>query len=242
MRMPAADRRGHHQQAAHGREDRAGLLGHRHPRARRLARGRRGLAPARPRRARRATTRATARTRSACASSTRPRAGRPLHSYAAGRAPAARRSTGAPRTCPCPSSPGGAGSWSVPLEEIVPYIDWTFFFHAWELRGKFPDVLDHPRTARRRASCTQNATAMLGRASSREQLLTASGVYGFWPAAADGDDIVLLRRRRPRGRAGALPHAAPAAGEGRRARPATASPTSWRRASRAWPTTSAPSR
>jgi hypothetical protein len=43
---------------------------------------------------------------------------------------------------------------SVPLAELVPYIDWTFFFSAWELKGRFPAILDHPKYGGARASCT----------------------------------------------------------------------------------------
>ena len=76
------------------------------------------------------------------------------------------------------------------LEEIAPFIDWTFFFSAWELRGKFPAVLDHPEYGPAARELYANAQDLLGRIV-RERLLVARGVYGLWPAAADGDDIVL---------------------------------------------------
>jgi 5-methyltetrahydrofolate--homocysteine methyltransferase len=79
----------------------------------------------------------------------------------------------------------------VPLAEIVPFIDWTFFFHAWELRGKFPDVLDHPDHGEAARELYANATAMLERLVEAGEL-KASGVYGFWPAVSEGDDIVLF--------------------------------------------------
>ncbi len=85
----------------------------------------------------------------------------------------------------------GVRHLDVPLAELVPYIDWTFFFHAWELRGKFPAVLQHPDYGEAARELYANATAMLDRLVS-EGRLRARGVYGFWPAGADGDDIVLF--------------------------------------------------
>jgi 5-methyltetrahydrofolate--homocysteine methyltransferase len=77
-----------------------------------------------------------------------------------------------------------------PLAEIARYIDWTFFFHAWELRGKYPDLLQHPVRGQAARELFADAQKLLARIID-EQLLTANGVYGFWPAASDGDVIVL---------------------------------------------------
>ena len=87
------------------------------------------------------------------------------------------RAAGAARTC----------RW----REIARYIDWTFFFHAWELRGKFPDVLDHPRHGAGRARAVRQRDRDARRADRRAARSRANGVYGLWPANADGDDIVL---------------------------------------------------
>jgi 5-methyltetrahydrofolate--homocysteine methyltransferase len=84
----------------------------------------------------------------------------------------------------------GARVLEPPLEEIVPYIDWTFFFHAWELKGKFPGILDDPRYGSAARELFDNAQDLLGRLV-REGRLRARGAFGFWPAAADGEDIVL---------------------------------------------------
>ena len=78
----------------------------------------------------------------------------------------------------------------MPLAEIARYIDWTFFFHAWEIRGKFPDVLDHPRHGPAARDLFDNATTMLDELIAA-RTITANGVYGLWPANADGDDLVL---------------------------------------------------
>jgi 5-methyltetrahydrofolate--homocysteine methyltransferase len=68
------------------------------------------------------------------------------------------------------------------VDELRPYIDWQFFFHAWELKGKFPAILDQPAAR----ELYDDALALLD-----ELPLRARGVYGFWPAASDGDDIVV---------------------------------------------------
>jgi 5-methyltetrahydrofolate--homocysteine methyltransferase len=89
-----------------------------------------------------------------------------------------------------------------PLREIAEYIDWTFFFHAWELRGKFPALLDHPERGAAARALFEDAKAMLAKIVD-QGLLTANAVYGFWPANADGDDIVLYggeSRREERAR------------------------------------------
>jgi 5-methyltetrahydrofolate--homocysteine methyltransferase len=78
----------------------------------------------------------------------------------------------------------------VPLDEIVPYIDWTFFFAAWDLKGRFPAILDHPQHGTAARELYEHAQTLLRRIID-ERLLSARAVYGFWPAASDGDDIVL---------------------------------------------------
>jgi len=86
----------------------------------------------------------------------------------------------------------------VPLADLVPYIDWTFFFSAWELKGRFPAILDHPAYGKAARDLYSNATVLLDRIV-REKLLTATGVYGFWPAASEDDDIVVYRDREHTG-------------------------------------------
>jgi 5-methyltetrahydrofolate--homocysteine methyltransferase len=78
----------------------------------------------------------------------------------------------------------------VALETLVPYIDWRFFFTAWELPGRFPEVLDDPTYGEAARDLHRAATALLDRIV-RERLLRVRGVYGFWPAASLGNDIVL---------------------------------------------------
>jgi len=76
------------------------------------------------------------------------------------------------------------------LEELVPLIDWTFFFSAWELKGRFPAILDHPTYGQPARELYENATEILTRIV-KERRFQARAVYGFWPANADGDDIIV---------------------------------------------------
>jgi 5-methyltetrahydrofolate--homocysteine methyltransferase len=78
----------------------------------------------------------------------------------------------------------------VPLAELVPYIDWTFFFTAWELTGKYPAILDDPDKGHVARDLFDNAQRVLRRMID-EARVRARGVYGFWPALSDGDDLVL---------------------------------------------------
>jgi 5-methyltetrahydrofolate--homocysteine methyltransferase len=78
-----------------------------------------------------------------------------------------------------------------PLAELVDYIDWTFFFQAWELKGRFPAILDHPEKGATARELYENAQALLTRLVD-EKLLQASATFGLWPAASDGDDVVFF--------------------------------------------------
>jgi len=91
---------------------------------------------------------------------------------------------------PTPSFTGLRTLEAVPLADIVPYIDWTFFFYAWEMHGKFPGILDHPKLGPAARELFDNAQALLQRIVA-DNAFTANAVYGFWPANSDGDDIVL---------------------------------------------------
>ncbi len=78
----------------------------------------------------------------------------------------------------------------VPLADIAKFIDWTFFFAAWELKGRFPAVLDHPQYGAQARELYEHAQALLKRIIG-DRLLTARGVYAFWPAHSETDDIVV---------------------------------------------------
>jgi 5-methyltetrahydrofolate--homocysteine methyltransferase len=78
------------------------------------------------------------------------------------------------------------------LADLVPYIDWQFFFSAWELKGKFPGILDDPTIGPAARELYDHARDILGRII-KEKRITPRGVYGFWPANAVGDDIVVYK-------------------------------------------------
>jgi 5-methyltetrahydrofolate--homocysteine methyltransferase len=79
----------------------------------------------------------------------------------------------------------------VPLEELAKYIDWTFFFSAWELKGRYPAILGHPEYGAAARDLFENARALLRRIIDGK-LLTARGSYGFWPANSVADDVVVF--------------------------------------------------
>jgi 5-methyltetrahydrofolate--homocysteine methyltransferase len=76
------------------------------------------------------------------------------------------------------------------IEELVQHVDWQFFFHAWDLKGKFPAILDNPAAR----ELYDDATPLLDQIASNS-LLQARGVHGYWPAHADGDDVVVGETR-----------------------------------------------
>jgi len=76
------------------------------------------------------------------------------------------------------------------LATLRPYIDWQFFFHAWELKGTFPKLLDDPEKGPAARELYEHANELLDELVA-DGLLRARGVYGFWPAQAEGDDIAL---------------------------------------------------
>ena len=77
------------------------------------------------------------------------------------------------------------------LATLARYIDWTPFFASWELAGKYPHILDDKIVGEAARALFHDAQAMLARII-EEKLVTANGVAGFFPANADGDDIVLF--------------------------------------------------
>jgi 5-methyltetrahydrofolate--homocysteine methyltransferase len=76
------------------------------------------------------------------------------------------------------------------LADLVDYIDWTPFFSAWEIKGTYPLLFDDPKVGEAARALYDDARAMLSQMVA-ENWLTPRAVVGFWPAAADGDDIVL---------------------------------------------------
>jgi 5-methyltetrahydrofolate--homocysteine methyltransferase len=93
-------------------------------------------------------------------------------------------------TPPRPSFTGVRVLDPYPLEEIVPFIDWSPFFHTWELKGTYPRIFENPEWGDRARELFQDAQALLARLSS-EKRLRARATYAFFPAGAVGDDIAL---------------------------------------------------
>jgi 5-methyltetrahydrofolate--homocysteine methyltransferase len=91
---------------------------------------------------------------------------------------------------PRPRSLGFASLKNYPLEKLVDFIDWAPFFQAWDLAGKYPDILDDPVVGEAARNVQKEGRAMLDRIV-RGRWLTASGVYGLWPANSVGDDIEI---------------------------------------------------
>ena len=77
-----------------------------------------------------------------------------------------------------------------PLATLREYIDWTPFFHTWELKGVYPRILDDERQGEQARQLFAEANALLDRIVA-EKLVTARGVYGLFPANAVGDDVAL---------------------------------------------------
>ncbi len=80
---------------------------------------------------------------------------------------------------------------NVPLEKIVPYIDWSFFFTAWELKGRYPRILQDEKYGEAARELFSHGQSLLQKIVD-EKLLQANAVLGFWPAWTEGDDIVLF--------------------------------------------------
>ncbi|MEO5625364.1 MAG: methionine synthase [Dokdonella sp.] len=95
-------------------------------------------------------------------------------------------------TPPTPNKPGITVFNDYPLADLVDYIDWSPFFNAWELAGRFPAILDDAVVGKQATELYLDARAMLKKIID-EKWLTARGVIGLWPAASVGDDLELSR-------------------------------------------------
>ena len=134
-----------------------------------------------------------------------------------------------PAPPPKPSFLGVREFRAYPLEELVPRIDWTPFFQAWELKGIYPAILDDPTTgaaarellARRPRRCSTRSS---GTAASRR-----ARCWGSFPPPARGATTSRSSPTRAAGSPRGSPHHPPADDEGGRPRPTSRWPTSWRR-------------
>ncbi|KRF18364.1 methionine synthase [Nocardioides sp. Soil796] len=89
---------------------------------------------------------------------------------------------------PLPNEPGIHVLSEYDLGELRDYIDWQPFFNAWEMKGKFPDILNSPSTGEEARKLYDDAQKMLDQVI-EERWLTANAVFGLFPANAVGDDI-----------------------------------------------------
>ncbi len=90
---------------------------------------------------------------------------------------------------PAPKKPGVHRFDDYPLEELIPYIDWTPFFYTWEIKGKYPDILDHPEKGSEAKKLFEDAQAMLKQIID-EQWLKARAIIGLFPANTVNDDDI----------------------------------------------------
>jgi len=93
-------------------------------------------------------------------------------------------------TPPPPPQPGLPILRDIPIKEIIPFIDWTFFFHAWELKGSYPKILAHPEKGYEANKLFDDAQRMLAQIK-KHGWIQAAAVIGLFPANRDGDDVIL---------------------------------------------------
>ena len=91
---------------------------------------------------------------------------------------------------PTPLEPGVQLLDDIPLNELTRYIDWTFFFHAWQLKGRYPQILDDVDKGEEARKLFDDAKAMLAKVID-EGWLKAKAVIGLFPANAVGDDVAV---------------------------------------------------
>jgi 5-methyltetrahydrofolate--homocysteine methyltransferase len=93
---------------------------------------------------------------------------------------------------PVPSFTGVRVLDNFPLATLRDFIDWSPFFHAWGLKGIYPRILEHPEQGEQARQIFKDANVLLDKIIEKN-LITARGVYGFFPASAVGDDVELYR-------------------------------------------------
>ena len=91
---------------------------------------------------------------------------------------------------PKPRVTGIVELFDFPISELRPYINWTFFFSLWQLKGRYPDILDDEAQGEQARKLFADAMEMLDRIE-KEKMLRANGIFGIWPANSIGDDVAL---------------------------------------------------
>jgi 5-methyltetrahydrofolate--homocysteine methyltransferase len=94
-----------------------------------------------------------------------------------------------------PNTLGVTVQRDVAISLLAPLIDWTMFFYAWDVKGRYPDVLQHEEKGAAARQLFSDATRMLNQLDS-EQQLSLQAVVGIFPAASEGDDIVAYNEQR----------------------------------------------
>jgi 5-methyltetrahydrofolate--homocysteine methyltransferase len=82
------------------------------------------------------------------------------------------------------------GKISIAVRDLIEHIDWSPFFHAWELRGRYPAIFDDPKMGKQARELFDDAQELLERIAAKD-LLIPRGVYAFWPANTVGDDVQI---------------------------------------------------
>jgi len=98
----------------------------------------------------------------------------------------------------------GTRNVEIPIAELVPWIDWSPFFHVWELSGRYPAILDDPKKGDAARKVFADGQALLKRIVD-EQLLRARATYGFFPAATNADDEIIVYTADNKREAGRFP-------------------------------------
>ncbi|MBG07490.1 MAG: methionine synthase, partial [Halobacteriovoraceae bacterium] len=94
-----------------------------------------------------------------------------------------------------PSFAGLKHITNFPIEKIRQFIDWTFFFKAWQMRGTYPRIMNDPLKRKVAKELFQNANKMLDKII-KNKLFQANVAYGFWPANSEKNDIVLYKNEK----------------------------------------------
>jgi 5-methyltetrahydrofolate--homocysteine methyltransferase len=89
---------------------------------------------------------------------------------------------------PKPAKPGHHIINEIDLKELIKYIDWTFFFFAWKINGKYPSIFSDPVKGNEAKKLYDDAQAYLSEIIKRK-IITAKAVFGLYPAVSDGDDV-----------------------------------------------------
>jgi 5-methyltetrahydrofolate--homocysteine methyltransferase len=95
-----------------------------------------------------------------------------------------------PFSCGCTGHASDTKPTPLRLADLVPYIDWSPFFHTWELRGRYPSILNHEKHGEQARQLFADAQQLLERIITGNQLV-ARGLYGFLPANSVGDDVEI---------------------------------------------------